>query len=223
MKLVLFDCDGTLVDSVGVIHGCMIRTFEGAGMPVPSVDETRTIIGLSLDIALAQLAKVENPSVVAMLVQRYRTNFVMMRGEPDFSEPVFPGIPKLLETIGMRDDIMVGMVTGKSRRGVSAVFATHGFGDLFSVVRTADDCPSKPHPAMVLEACAEVGVEPSQAVVVGDAIYDMQMACAAGATAVGVSWGYHDAEALRGAGAAFVLGEPAELMTILERGEEFDA
>jgi phosphoglycolate phosphatase len=223
MRLVLFDCDGTLVDSAAAIHGCMVRTFAGCGLAAPSEAATKAIIGLSLDIALARLAGLDDPESIAALGQSYRTNFITMRGEPGFSEPVFPGIPAVLETLARRDDITMGIVTGKSRRGVKAVLATHGFGDLFSVIRTADDCPSKPHPAMVIEACREAGIAPAETVVVGDAIYDIEMARAAGATAIGVAWGYHDDAALIQAGAARVLGEPAELLGFFERGESIHA
>ncbi|YBV97323.1 HAD-IA family hydrolase [Phyllobacteriaceae bacterium JZ32] len=217
MKLVLFDCDGTLVDSAGVIHRCMARTFAEAGLAELAETETRSIIGLSLDHAIARLLKCEIDAEVQALAQRYKDHFIVMREEPDFAEPVFPGIPALVADLGRRDDIVIGMVTGKSRRGVRRVLEMHGLSEHFFVVRTADDCPSKPHPAMVLEACAEAGFDPGEALVVGDAIYDMEMARAAGALAVGVSWGYHSSEALRASGADHVLDVPADLLTLLER------
>ncbi|KXF77580.1 HAD family hydrolase [Paramesorhizobium deserti] len=223
MKLVLFDCDGTLVDSAGVIHRCMARTFAEAGLAELQEADTRSIIGLSLDHAIARLLKCEIDEGVQRLAQRYKDHFIMMRDEPDFAEPVFPGIPQLIADLGRRDDIIIGMVTGKSRRGVRRVLETHGLGKHFFVVRTADDCPSKPHPAMVLEACAETGFDPAEALVVGDAIYDMEMARAAGATAVGVSWGYHTPEALHASGADHVLDAPADLLTLLGRSELLDA
>ncbi|PRD41342.1 HAD family hydrolase [Phyllobacterium phragmitis] len=223
MKLVLFDCDGTLVDSAGVIHRCMARTFAEAGMTQIDEVHTRAIIGLSLDHAIARLLKCDVDAAVQALAQRYKDHFVLMRGEPDFAEPVFPGIPELIAELGRRDDIVIGMVTGKSRRGVRKVLELHGLSEHFIVVRTADDCPSKPHPAMVLEACAEAGFDPAEALVVGDAIYDMEMARAAGALAVGVSWGYHTSEALRATGAHHILDVPADLLALLEEGELLDA
>ncbi|RCS24519.1 HAD family hydrolase [Phyllobacterium salinisoli] len=223
MKLVLFDCDGTLVDSAGVIHRCMARTFAEAGIAEIDEAQTRSIIGLSLDHAIARLLKCDLDANVAALAQRYKDHFILLRGEPDFAEPVFPGIPELVVELAHRDDIVIGMVTGKSRRGVRKVLEMHGLSEYFTVVRTADDCPSKPHPAMVLEACAEMGFDPTEALVVGDAIYDMEMARAAGALAVGVSWGYHTPEALRATGAHHVLDVPADLLTLLEKSELLDA
>jgi phosphoglycolate phosphatase len=214
-RLVLFDCDGTLVDSAAIIHGCMERTFVEAGLALPELASTKSVIGLSLHLAIARMIGREPDPATDVLVERYKHHFSAMRGEAGFHEPLYPGVAALLADLAGRDDLLVGMVTGKSRRGVQAVFATHGFAETFLVVRTADDCPSKPHPAMVLECCAFAGVDPDSTFVVGDAIYDMQMARAAGARAIGVAWGYHDAPALFAAGAECVLASPAELMPLL--------
>ncbi|MDI6026059.1 HAD-IA family hydrolase [Corticibacterium sp. UT-5YL-CI-8] len=211
MKLVLFDCDGTLVDSAGIIHDCMVSTFREAGLREPELAETKGIIGLTLNLAIARLLDRELDAEIEQLTARYKHHFQAHRLLPGFHEPLYDGIAALLESIARRDDLLVGMVTGKSRRGVESVFATHGFGNQFIAVRTADDCPSKPHPAMVLECCAEAGIDPASTIVVGDAIYDMQMARSAGAKALGVAWGYHHAEGLTAAGAHAILRTPADL------------
>lgn len=220
MKLVLFDCDGTLVDSGDTIHRCMAASFVDAGLVPPAIADTHSIIGLSLPLAIAQLLGREVDEQVHWLTNRYKENFVLLRQQPDFSEPLYDGILPLLTELGGRDDLLLGIVTGKSQRGVRSIFERHNIGHHFVVVRTADDCPSKPHPAMVLESCTEMGIEPEQTIVIGDAIYDMQMARSAGALATGVSWGYHDASALLGAGAHHVLNKPQELHAILH---EMDA
>ncbi|MGU3398429.1 HAD-IA family hydrolase [Brucellaceae bacterium D45D] len=216
MKLVLFDCDGTLVDSGNFIHRCMAESFVDAGLTPPELAQTFTIIGLSLPMAIAQLLGREVDSQVEWLTARYKENFVRLRAAPDFAEPLYDGILPLLSELGQKDDILLGLVTGKSQRGVRSVFERHGIGQHFLVVRTADDCPSKPHPAMVLESCAEMGIAPEQTIVIGDAIYDMQMARSAGATAAGVSWGYHGAQALLQAGAHHVLNAPDDLHPLLD-------
>jgi phosphoglycolate phosphatase len=122
----------------------------------------------------------------------------------------------MLEDMRRRDDLVLGMVTGKSRRGVRSIVETHGFDGVFMTVRTADDCPSKPHPAMVLECCAETGIEPGETVVIGDTVYDIDMARSAGARAIGVSWGNHDAERLKAAGADRLARTPGELAALLK-------
>ncbi len=215
MKLVLFDCDGTLVDSGDTIHRCMETCFLEAGFAAPTAAATRSIIGLSLPLAIARLLGREPDETVDRLTQGYKDSFTRFRQEPDFSEPLYDGVLPLLAALGARDNLLLGIVTGKSRRGVRSIFERHGIGRHFTVIRTADDCPSKPHPAMVLESCAEMGIEPAQTVVIGDAIYDMQMARAAGATAAGVSWGYGERHALAEAGAHHVLDAPADLHALL--------
>jgi phosphoglycolate phosphatase len=128
----------------------------------------------------------------------------------DYREPLFPGILELMNTLQGRDEIILGAVTGKSRRGLDSVRETHGFK--FVASRTADDCPSKPHPAMVTECCDETGMQPADTLVIGDAIYDMQMAKAAGATAIGVSWGYASVTELKEAGADVIVSHPSEIL-----------
>ncbi|MBC2886697.1 HAD-IA family hydrolase [Ochrobactrum sp. CM-21-5] len=220
MKLVLFDCDGTLVDSGDFIHRCMAESFVDAGLQPPKIAQTHSIIGLSLPLAIAQILGREPDEQVQWLTQRYKENFVRLRQAPDFAEPLYDGILPLLTELGARGDLLLGIVTGKSQRGVRAVFERHDIGRHFVVIRTADDCPSKPHPAMVLESCSEMGVKPDRTIVIGDAIYDMQMARSAGAMAAGVSWGYHDKQALIDAGAHHVMNAPSDLFALLHGLEE---
>ncbi|APG90812.1 HAD-IA family hydrolase [Sinorhizobium americanum] len=213
MKLVLFDCDGTLVDSAGLIHEVMSRTFEAFDLPRPEALATRAIIGLTLDIAIARLLGQEHidPRATAMTTH-YKGIFSSVRGEQVHQEALFPGIAEMVQALATRDQLLIGAVTGKSRRGLQHIAATHGFDKLFFVSRTADDCPSKPHPAMVMECCAEAGVDPKDTIVIGDAIYDMQMAKAAGAAALGVSWGYASVPALIEAGADHIAHVPADII-----------
>ncbi|HXV30037.1 MAG TPA: HAD-IA family hydrolase, partial [Sinorhizobium sp.] len=174
MKLVLFDCDGTLVDSAGLIHEVMARTFEAFDLPRPRAEATRAIIGLTLDIAITRLLGQDQVDRRAnAMTAHYKDIYTSVRGEAVFQEPLFPGIAEMVESLALRDELLIGAVTGKSRKGLSHIAATHGFDKLFFVSRTADDCPSKPHPAMVMECCAEAGVDPRDTIVIGDAIYDM--------------------------------------------------
>lgn len=215
-RLVLFDCDGTLVDSAKLIHEVMVRTFVQFSHQPPDFAATKSIIGLTLDIAIARLQGKQHADdeAVAMMAY-YKSIFSKTRAEEGFEEPLFEGIQQVLDTLMVRHDLVIGAVTGKSRRGLNLISDTHAFGDLFKVSRTADDCPSKPHPAMVTECCDEAGIVASRTVVIGDAIYDMQMAKAAGARAIGVAWGYASVEDLRSAGADAIAEHPRDLLSLI--------
>jgi phosphoglycolate phosphatase len=139
-----------------------------------------------------------------------------LRQSDEHHEPLFPGALAALDRLAGRDDVVLGIATGKSRRGVNAVFDLHALHGRFVTIQTADDHPSKPDPGMVAAAIAETGVLPQRATVIGDTTFDMEMARAAGARAVGVGWGYHPAGALTAAGAETVLSHFDELAPVLE-------
>ena len=214
MRLVLFDVDGTLVDSQAAIVECMQLTFEAHGRLVPDAGAVRGIIGLSLDHAIARLLGGQ-PGDVAAMTAFYKDNWIAVQSRPELAARFFAGMRELIDVLAARDDLLLGIVTGKSRRGVDHLIETHGLQRHFQTRRTADDCPSKPHPAMVLECCSETGVSPGDAIVVGDTDFDVTMALAAGASAIGVGWGYHDAQALLDAGATCVAQTVDELAGFL--------
>lgn len=217
MKLVLFDCDGTLVDSARLIHEVMQRTFLQFGQPRPEIGQTKAIIGLTLDIAIARMQgkpKADDEAVAMMAY--YKSIFPEVRALPGFEQPLYDGIAPLIAALSVRDDILIGAVTGKSRRGLDMVLETHGFAPHFVVSRTADDCPSKPHPAMVSECCDQTGIDARDTIVVGDAIYDMMMAKSAGAKAVGVSWGYAGRAELTASGADAIVDRAEDILVHLQ-------
>jgi phosphoglycolate phosphatase len=205
MKLIILDCDGTLVDSQNGICAAMTHAFSGLGLEAPSRAATLAIIGLSLPEAFAALAPDHDDDVRTALAQRYRTAFLELRRDPALHEPLFEGMGAVIEAFGAREDMVLGIATGKSRRGVDRLFEREGWGGRFHTVQTADDHPSKPHPAMILAAMAEAGVGADRTVMVGDTTFDVEMAVAAGVGALGVAWGYHPPEDLREAGAHGVI------------------
>lgn len=215
MKLVLFDCDGTLVDSAHVIHRCMQASFDDHGFVPPSLSETKSIIGLSLHDAIEILLKDQTTDQLDKMVQDYKDHFFKIRTSENLLEPLYDGIHELLDQLKKQDELILGVVTGKSTRGLKAILEGHNLSDHFITIRTADDCPSKPHPAMVTECCGEVGIDVSSTYVMGDSTFDMEMAKHAKAMSIGVDWGYASVPELKNSGANHIISKPSELIDII--------
>lgn len=204
VNLILFDCDGTLVDSQYVIIETMGRTFRAKGLAPPTPDQTRSIVGLSLEKAMAALAPEQDHGDHRDLAELYKENFSKLRLSEDFSEPMFEGALETLDKLAARD-ILLGVATGKSLNGLRMVLEHHGIRDRFVTLQTADFHPSKPHPSMVETALKETGASAEATLLIGDTTFDIEMAVAAGVRPIGVNWGYHPASALAEAGAETVL------------------
>jgi phosphoglycolate phosphatase len=220
LKLIVFDCDGTLVDSQHMICAAMRQAYEANNLSVPAREQLLGIVGLSLPDAFRRLAATTNGDAkhpVEALVTCYKNAFAELRSSVDHLEPLYPGARETLDTLAARPDTLLGIATGKSQRGVRAVLGRHGLAERFVTIQTSDDAPSKPHPGMVLAAMRETGAAPEDTVVVGDTVFDLEMARAAGAHAIGVAWGYHPAPALLAAGAHALIAEFAELVPTLDR------
>jgi phosphoglycolate phosphatase len=212
MKLVIFDCDGTLVDSQQAIFGTMQHAFGALGLPTPGRMQVLGVIGLSLPEAFAILAPTESPAAQAELVAAYRSAFSQTRvNGAQHNDPLFPGMREVVTTLAGRDDIVLGVATGKSRRGVARLLEREGWHGHFLTIQTADDHPSKPHPSMIFEAMLDAGVGPEATVMVGDTTFDIEMARSARVGAVGVGWGYHKPEQLVRAG-AHVVAETGDVL-----------
>ena len=212
MQLIIFDCDGTLVDSQHKICAAMTHAFSAMQLPVPPREAILGIVGLSLPQVFAVLAATEPASVQAQLVDLYRGDFPGRSAGAARNDPLYAGMGELVATLARRSELVLGMATGKSRRGVARILEREGWSGHFVTIQTADDHPSKPDPAMILQAMAEVGAEPARTIMVGDTTYDMEMASNAGVRGVGVSWGYHTPARLLEAGAERVVGSSAELL-----------
>jgi phosphoglycolate phosphatase len=214
IRLIVFDCDGTLVDSQATIVACAQAAFHGEGLPVPTAQAVRRIVGLSLVEAVLELMAEPDPAAAPRLAEHYKAAFLAHRTRPGFNEPLFPGTRELLDTLVARDFVL-GIATGKAMRGLRLVLERHGLERHFTTLQTADVHPSKPHPAMLEAAMAEACAPSSATMLVGDTTYDILMAQAARAMPVGVSWGNHPADELIEAGAARVLDRFEELHELL--------
>lgn len=214
-RLAVFDCDGTLVDSQHSICVAMAEAFGGLGLGAPTRSEALSVVGLSLPEAMRVLTPGADEAVQRELVAGYKAAFHALRANGGVEEPLYDGIADVVDALAAKGWLL-GVATGKSDRGLALCLTRHGLIDRFVTLQTADRHPSKPHPAMLLAAMAEVGVVPQNAVMIGDTSFDVTMARDAGVRALGVAWGYHPAEDLLGAGAFAVALNPGEILYHLE-------
>ncbi len=211
-RLVVFDVDGTLIDSQGQILAAMAAAFAAAGRAPPSRAEVLAVVGLSLPVALRRLMPGVSEADAEAAVAAYRSAFHAGAGSVP---PLYPGTRAMLDGLAGAPATLLGIATGKSRRGLDRVLSAHGLAGRFVTRQVADDHPSKPDPSMLRAALAEAGVPPSRAVMIGDTAFDLAMGRAAGVATVAVTWGYHPAGALTAADA--VLDDWAELGPALDR------
>lgn len=217
MKLAIFDCDGTLVDSQHLIVAAMNSAFDSVGRKTLPRAQVLSIVGLSLPLAVETLLPQAGEREVAEISQAYRDAFFKLRADPSAEEPLYDGIADLIDWLHAHDEVLLAIATGKSRRGVDRIIEMHGLENRFVAISTADEHPSKPHPSMILHALNRAGAEPEDAVMIGDTTFDIAMARAAGVASVGVDWGYHDASDLDRAGPSALVKTAAELRAELAR------
>tara|TARA_R110000787_G_scaffold13410_16_gene42275 strand:+ start:168 stop:827 length:660 start_codon:yes stop_codon:yes gene_type:complete len=208
--LVVFDCDGTLVDSQHSICTAMTRAFEEARLAPPDRPAILSVVGLSLPLAIARLLPDAEADFHDHLSDRYKLAFQAMRREEGVCEPLYPGIADLVAELDAAGWLL-GVATGKSDRGLTLCLTHHGLIDRFVTLQTADRHPSKPHPSMLLTAMADAGATPVSTVMIGDTSFDIDMGVAAGVRSIGVAWGYHSPAELLASGAQAVAMDSAAL------------
>lgn len=200
LRLVLFDVDGTLVDSQASIVSAMTASFQAVSLPVPDRAAILSIVGLSLPVAIARLVPDQPPRMQARLVDGYKQAYHAQRLQQGAAgSPLFPGARDIVDRLHATPEILLGVATGKSQRGLDALLEAHGLEHVFVTRQVADHHPSKPHPSMIETALSETGVAPADAVMIGDTSFDMEMAQAARVHGIGVAWGYHDRSRLAAA------------------------
>lgn len=218
LRLAIFDMDGTLMDSQDFIIRAMRAAFAEFQMTAPSRADILSIVGLSLYEAVERLVPDQPSGQIAKLAEAYKTCFVRQRAETggEAQAPLYPGARESIAALHKRDDVLLGVATGKARRGLDHAFAAHDLDRYFMSRQTADLHPSKPHPSMVRSCIAEAGVAAAHTVMIGDTTYDIEMGRAAGAKALGVTWGYHPAEHLRAAGADLLVDRFEDVIPALD-------
>jgi len=215
MRLAVFDCDGTLVDSQANIIRAMFDSFGRMGLADPDPHAVRRVVGLSLVEAMQALLPDAEPALHVRLADDYKLAFQRLRADQRLDpEPMFEGVKELLLELEA-DGWLLAVATGKSDRGLNLCLTHHGILERFISLQTADRHPSKPDPAMLMACLADAGVGTEAAFIIGDTSFDMGMGVAAGVTAIGVDWGYHDAQELLESGAASVAMDATHLKALL--------
>jgi len=187
-QLIIFDWDGTLMDSINRIVSSMQAAAEYCSITVPTVEEVRDIIGLSLPKALETLFPNITESETKILIEQYKHQFIKINTTPAH---LFTDTLVLLNTLTEHGKILA-VATGKGRDGLQSVFKQTQTGCFFKASRCADEANSKPSPEMLLSLLNELDILAEHALMVGDSIYDLQMAQAAGIDCIGVTFGVHD-------------------------------
>lgn len=191
-ELIVFDWDGTLMDSAAKIVACFHAALDDTGLPPTTDDAVRHIIGLGLNEALAALLPDADDATHQRVAERYRQHFLHL---DQTAMVLFPEVQAGLERL-QRAGFRLAVATGKARRGLERVFGETRLAHFFCASRCADETCSKPHPRMLLEILAQTGVAPDRAIMVGDTTYDLEMAAAAGVPSLAVSYGVHPRERL---------------------------
>jgi len=194
----------------------MEEAFTKSGLATPGRDATRRIVGLSLVHAVRSLLPDRESALHHQIAEDYKTAFQGLRARGQVQEPLFDGIANALEELAAAG-WQLGVATGKSDRGLDLCLNGHKLHERFVTLQTADRHPSKPHPSMVMQAMADAGASPETTVVIGDTSYDMLMARAAGARALGVAWGYHAPIELEAAGAMAIATAATDLESLAAR------
>lgn len=189
--LIVFDWDGTLMDSTATIVNCIQLAAKDLGLPMPSESAASYVIGLSLAEAMQAAMPGIDPKYYPRMVERYRYHYLAK----DHELPLFDGVREMLSDLA-NEGYFLAVATGKSRVGLSRALHTAKLTSLFDATRCSDETFSKPHPAMLQELTRELGQDMRRTLMIGDTTHDLLMASNAGAAGIAVEYGAHDAEAL---------------------------
>lgn len=215
-KLVIFDLDGTLINTVALVVEAVTAAFEGVGQQAPDEKTIRSVSGLGIGVGMRILAPDADEDLRAQISTTYRQHYVNLAAKSR-REALFPGAMELLNALAARDDLFLAVATGKPLAGTKRVLAAHNITGLFTSLQTPDNNLSKPNPEMIFTAMGVVDADKTKTVMIGDTNHDMEMAVAAGVASIGVGWGYHLTGDLKEAGADVIAQEFAALAGAIDQ------
>ena len=213
-KLLLFDYDGTLVDSAKMIIEGTIEAFNRCGLVIPEPEEIQAGIGQKLDIAIKSYLPLEHKGTLDEVIRQYRQWYVEKDLEGKQFEPLFEDVKPVLEILH-QDGWNLGIATNKSLRGLSRGLQHHKIERFFSIIMTTDNFTPKPNKAMAMHALKKLKVKNSDAFMIGDTIHDIKMGKNAQINTIGVTWGYNSIEELQQSKADYIINHPNKLFKIL--------
>jgi len=213
LRLIVFDCDGTLVDSQGAIIHAMREAFSAASLEWPSDEAIRGIVGLSVPQAVLALAPGQTRETLEVIDAEFRRSSIALRAaDPSTNNKFYDGARACLDRLNASGELLA-VATGKARRGLDHLLDETGLRGHFVATQSADDAPSKPHPGMLQNCARLTGAD--RMVMIGDTSFDMAMAKNFGCHAIGVTWGYHANSILLESGADVLVNDFSELESAL--------
>ena len=216
LKLALFDYDGTIVDSAGMIVQGAIEAFRMCGLPDPDPQKVRENIGRPLTVALDVYMPVGYTVTPEQISEAYRSWYAEQGRLGLQNEPLYPGMVELIHEL-KSNDWLIGIATNKSRIGLTNGLAKHNLSNIFDITLSTDENIAKPNPAMALRAMKELGVEEKYSVIIGDTINDIGLGVNSGITSIGVTWGYNNRKLLMSAGANHLVDNAQDLSKLMNK------
>ena len=210
--LIIFDWDGTLIDSIDWIARCLQNASNETRHAMPDYQAAKDVIGLSIERAIEALFPAANADEVLDLVNRYETAYFSKKISRD---DLFSGIYEMLETLNQAG-FKLAVATGKTREGLDEALDATNTRDLFCLTRCADETKSKPHPLMLEEIMAHAEISPERTLMVGDSTHDLQMALNAGIASIGVASGAHDLTELQNCQPLHCFLQTTELLRLIK-------
>ncbi len=215
MRLIIFDCDGTLVDSQKSIMNAIVTAWEGFGLNPPKLSSVLQVIGLTIQDSVRVLEPNLNENDYGKLEKEFYSAFVNLNEQAKIEEELFPNVVETLNVLN-DDKSYLAVLTGKGKLGLQNTFKNKNIGEYFISTKTSDCGPGKPNPQTMNELIAELGVEKENVVMIGDTTHDILTAKNAGVKSIGVSFGYHSVSELVNAGADEIVDDFSNLPSVID-------
>ena len=216
LRLAAFDLDGTLLDSANSIVSGVMACWEACGYPRPDPDQVKKIIGLPWDESVRLLMPGAGDAEFAEIRAYHEAVFRGERPRPSREENLFPGVVQMLDAVE-ETGYLLAIITSRSGNRLFELLESQNIHKRFVSLKTTDNGPGKPNPFLMLQTLDETGVDKQDAIMVGDTTFDVQMARNAGTSAIGVTWGVHQASELRDAGAHHIAKSMEEILPFMDR------